>query len=87
MVVGDAIQREDRAPLQVGDSKVECVKEFTYLGSIISLNGLTDAEVDRWIANASKAVGALRPANFSDRNLNVNTKRQVYQACICGSRA
>ena len=71
MVMGDAVQREDRAPLQVGDSEVECVKEFTYLGSIIPSNGLTDAEVDRRIANASKAFGALRPAVFNDRNLTM----------------
>lgn len=41
-----------------------------------------DAEVDRWIANASKVFGALHPAVFNVRNLNVNTKRQVYQACV-----
>ena len=36
MVVGQAVQAEDRAPIQVGDSEVECVDEFTYMGSIIS---------------------------------------------------
>ena len=82
MVVGQAVQIEDRAPLKVGDNEVECVDQLTYLGSIISSNGLMDAEVDRRIANASKAFGALRPAVFNDRNLNVNTKRQVYQACV-----
>ena len=46
------------------------------------LNGQTDAEVDRQIANASKTFAALRPAVFIDRNLNVNTKRQAYQACV-----
>ena len=32
-------------------------------------------------SNASKAFGALHPAVFNVGNLNVNTKRQVYQAC------
>ena len=82
MVVGQAVQAEDRAPIQVGDSEVECVDEFTYLGSIISSNGQIDAEVDRLMANASKAFAALHPAVFNDRNLNVNTKRQVYQTCV-----
>ena len=82
MAVRPAVQSADRAPIQVGDSEVECVDEFTYLGSIISSNGLTDAEVDRRIANASKAFGALRPAVFNDRNLIMNTKRQVYQTCV-----
>ena len=82
MVVGQAVHAEDRAPIQVGDGEVECVDEFIYLGSIISSNGQIDAEVDRRIANASKAFAALRPAVFNDRNLSVNTKRQVYQACV-----
>ena len=82
MVVEKAVQADNRAPIQVGDSEVECVDEFTYLGSIISSNGQIDAEVDRRIANASKAFAALRPAVFNDRNLSVNTKRQVYQACV-----
>ena len=41
-----------------------------------------DDEIDRCIAGASKAFGALNRAVFSDRNLSVNTKRQVYQACV-----
>ena len=38
MVVGQTVQTEDRAPIQVGDCEIECVDEFTYLGSIISSN-------------------------------------------------
>ena len=55
---------------------------FTYLGSVVSSNGRIDAEVDKRIANASKAFGALHHAVFNDRNLTTNTKRQVYEACV-----
>ena len=41
-----------------------------------------DAEIDRRIAGASRAFGALNRAVFRDRNLSVNTKRLVYQACV-----
>ena len=41
-------------------------------------SGRMDAEVDRRIANASKAFGALRRAVFKDSNLTITTKRKVY---------
>ena len=61
---------------------VEHVEHFQYLGSLISENGQIDAEIDRRIAGVSRAFGALNRAVFRDRNLSVNTKRLVYQACV-----
>ena len=69
---------EDKAPLHMGQSEIECVEDFSYLGSL----GRADAAVGRRIANASKAFGALLRAVFKDRNLNVCTKRIVYEACV-----
>ena len=42
-----------------------------------------DAEVDRRIANASKAFRALRQAVFNDRYLSVNTKRLYIKLACC----
>ena len=39
-------------------------------------------EVDKCIANASKAFGALRQAAFKNKDLSTGTKRLVYQACV-----
>ena len=52
------------------------------MGSLIAESGRSHKEVDRRIANASKAFGALRRAVFKDTNLSVNTKRSVYCACV-----
>ena len=57
---------------------IECVESFTYLGSEVSSNA---KKVDS-IACVSKAFGALRQAVFGDKNLNISTKRRVYQACV-----
>ena len=38
--------------------------------------------MDRRIAQASKAFGALRKGVFMDKNLSLNTKRKVYKACV-----
>ena len=61
---------------------MEHVEHFQYLVSLISENGQVDAEIDRRRAGASKAFGTLNRAVFRDRNLSMNTKRQVYQACV-----
>ena len=39
-------------------------------------------DIDKRIAQASRAFGALRQPVFSNRDLRVETKRKVYQACV-----
>ena len=41
-----------------------------------------DVDIDRRVAQASKAFGAQRKSVFSDRDLLVPTKWKVYQACV-----
>ena len=82
MVTGDNITEEEKAPILVGTSMIECVDAFTYLGSVVTSNARMDAQVDRRIASASRAFGALCQAVFKDRNLNITTKQRVYQACV-----
>ena len=82
MVVGRGIGDEDLQPIAIEGGEIENVKEFPYLGSLIAENGSIDTEVDKSIANASKAFGALRHAVFKDAHLSVHTKRKVYQACV-----
>jgi len=54
------------------------VSEFTYLGSQMTSDGKVDTEVQKHIAAASRALGALHHAVFRDRTLSVLTKRLVY---------
>ena len=39
-------------------------------------------DVDRRVAQASKAFGALRKAVFLNKNLSLETKRKLYNACV-----
>ena len=82
MVVGKETTKEDRAPLHINNMVIEFVTVFLYLGSIAASSGRVDTEVDKRIAQASKAFGALRKAVFSDGTLYVETMRRVYQACV-----
>ncbi len=54
----------------------------SYLGSLIASSGRMDVDVDRRVAQASKAFGALRKAVFLDKNLSLTTKRKLYNACV-----
>ena len=82
MAAGREITEEDQSSLSVGPEMIENVKEFPYLGSVIASSGRVDADIDRRIAQASKAFGALKRAVFQDHNLTTHTKRLVYNACV-----
>ena len=82
MAVGRLVTEEDKQPLAVGDAEIESVKVFQYLGSQVDSSGRMMVDVDKRIAQASKAYGALKKAVFRDHDLTISTKRKVYQACV-----
>ena len=82
MVTGRKATADDRAPITVGDYQIECVTEFLYLGSVIASPGRMQPDIDRRIAQASRAFRTLRRPVFSNRDLRVEIKRKVYQACV-----
>jgi len=63
---------------------VEVVKEFKYLGSLIEASGGITGEIDRQIAQVSKAFGELRNFVFLACDLSLETKRLVYQSVVLG---
>ena len=72
---------EDIVPIAAGDEQVESVNEFSYLGSVSSSSRRVQPDIDKRIAEASRAFGALRQPVFKNRNLRVETKRSV-PACV-----
>ena len=82
MVAGREVTADDKAPIQVRDGQIESVTEFSYLGSVIASSGRVQPDIDRRIAQASKAFGTLRKPVFNNRDLKLKTKRKVYQACV-----
>ena len=61
---------------------IEVVSEFPYLGSLIADSGRMDVDMDRQVAQASKAFGARRKSVFLDKSLSLATKRRLYNACV-----
>ena len=82
MVTGRLVEESDRDGVALDGGEVNVVCEFPYLGSLIADSGRMDVDVDRRVAQASKAFGALRKSVFMDKNLSLATKRTVYNACV-----
>lgn len=64
----------------LGNGQVEWVDDFPYLGFLIHAGGRIHEEVDRRIACASRAFGALKRPVFGDADLSVTTKWRL--ACV-----
>ena len=81
-VVGCAVTEEEKAPIAVDNGLIKWVSEFPYLGSLIADSGRMDVEIEKRLASASKAFRVPSQAVFKDAHLSLNTKRQVYRACV-----
>ena len=69
MVTGRLVEEADHTSVPLAGGDIDVVEEFPYLGSKIGKSGRVDMDVDRRIAQASKAFGALRKSVFMDKNL------------------
>ena len=81
MGCGVGLSDVDRQRLSIGSHTVGYVDSFVYLGSLLSSDTRVSADIDRRLASASRASGALQCV-FRDGNLSVRTKRLVYSACV-----
>ena len=75
LVAGHGVSEEDQQPIVISSGNVECVSEFTYLGSQMTSDGKLDTEVKKHIAAASRVFDALHHAVFQDGTLSVLTKK------------
>ena len=56
MIIGPAMFEDNRQPLAVDDGLIEWVDHFPYLGSVIADERKIDLEVNKRMANASRAL-------------------------------
>ena len=67
--------------ISIGDSSLDVVEEFTYLGSVITSSLNVDLELNGRIGKASSIMGHLSRRVLENTKLTTNTKIAVYQAC------
>lgn len=68
--------------ISIGDSTLDVVDNFTYLGSNISNSLSLDKELDSRIGKASAAMARLSKRVWENSKLTIKTKILVYQACV-----
>ena len=61
---GRLVEDSDREPIVLEGGDIAMVNEFPYLGSLIDNSGRATVDVERRVAQASRAFGALRKAVF-----------------------
>ena len=84
MVVAYGVDEGDMLPLDLSGGSIDWVSEFLYLGSLLAKSGRAHEEVDRRIASASRAFGALRQLIFEDPDLSIKTSTEpVFYQCCC----
>lgn len=67
--------------ITVGDTAIQQVSNFTYLGSIISSDGTIDRDLSARIQKASGAFNQLGNI-WKNRNIQTNTKIRIYVAAV-----
>ena len=84
LVVNGSVDCDDLQPLFIGGATVEVVSDFRYLGAVVESKGEIMEDVEKSIARASKAFGALCRPVFRNSTLSLATKRMVYRAVVLG---
>ena len=72
----------DKGGVNVRGGVIEVVEEFTYLGSVLNLNGGVGADVKARIAKASRVFGVLLTPIFHNSSFSLQLKRRVYEAVV-----
>ena len=70
------------AKTTLNDEALETVKNFSYLGSIMSNNFTLDMELHTRLGKAATSFGRLSKRVWSNKSLTLHTKLKVYHACM-----
>ena len=68
--------------ITIGDTQLQVVDAFTYLGSTVTSSTSLDAEISSRIAKAAGVMAKLNKRVWNNSLLSVRTKVCVYQACV-----
>uniref|UniRef100_A0A914VWQ7 Reverse transcriptase domain-containing protein n=1 Tax=Plectus sambesii TaxID=2011161 RepID=A0A914VWQ7_9BILA len=75
------INRKTKANITVGDKKIEEVKQFTYLGSVMTGDGGSDQDVDVRIGKAAAVFKRMRPI-WSSASINEGIKIRLFTTIV-----
>ena len=73
---------ESPPSITIGDTQLEVVDAFTYLGSTVTSSTSLDAEISSRIAKAAGVMAKLNKRVWNNSLLSERTKVCIYQACV-----
>ena len=68
--------------INVDETTLNSVKEFTYHDSIIASDGHIEAELQNRMSKASMSFGSLRESLWNNHNVSIRVKGKIYRAII-----
>ena len=68
--------------INIGETELKPVQQFSYLGCTISSDARIDKEADNRLAKASSAFGRLYKRVWNNKNLKIKTKISVYRTVV-----
>ena len=68
--------------IYIDGSNLSVVDNFKYLGSTISSNLSLDVEINAHIGKAATVMAKLNKRIWQNINLTMNTRLNIYQACV-----
>ena len=68
--------------INVDETTLNHVKEFTYLSSTIASNGHIEAELQKIMSKASMSFGRLRERLWNNHNVSIRVKGKIYRAIM-----
>ena len=68
--------------INVDETTLNHVKEFTYLGSIITSDGHIEAELQKRMSKASMSFGRLRERLWYNHNVSIGVKGKIDRATL-----
>jgi len=73
---------DDNPEITIGDSKLEVVHDFVYLGSSIADSLVLETEINRRIGKAATTMSRLAKRVWKNSKLTEQTKITIYKACV-----
>src|SRR5829696_7888890 len=70
------------AKVVYGQSALECVKTYTYLGTVFSADGKWEEEIERRIRAGRAALGTISKQVVWNKFISVKAKKVVYDAMV-----
>ena len=68
--------------INVDETTLNPMKEFTYLGRIIASDGHIEAELQKRITKANMSFGCIRERLWNNNNVSLRVKGKIYRAII-----